>query len=378
MTTVVQTAPDTADQPARPPETARTDGHPWATPLARALARERGVDLTSGAVGPRVVRAGDVETLAAPHPTEAVPTPVQAAPDAASQPAEPPQGTRPGGGPWATPLARALARERGLDLTSVAVGERAIRADDLDTLAPARASAPAIEGPAAAVGTPEEATAEGEDPATAEEPASERPAGERPAVTAIPHILTAEVDITALVRHIEAASEAFERRERARPSIMLLVAQATLRSLSTAPGLLGAEYPGASIRLLVEDADGQIGIDEAEVLNLGGLARALDARRPATDPGSPGLLILDSGRDGIDLELRAPAHGFRAALSVGSMHRRVQVIAGQDGDTFGVRSCLSLGLTVNATQVERSQAVAFLTKVRDVLGNAESAPELTR
>ncbi len=92
---------------------AATD-QPPASPSARKLAEENGIDLTTvTATGPngRITR-GDVETAIAANPPKASPPP-------AADPAPAPAPSLPEAGIPASPLARRMAAEKGIDLASI-------------------------------------------------------------------------------------------------------------------------------------------------------------------------------------------------------------------------------------------------------------------
>ena len=149
-------APDIEPTPAAAPS--QSDGEVRASPIARRLARELGIDLTLVAgTGPggRIVEKDVVEY-----------TPATSTETAAEQ--------LPG---WvkASPLARRLARERGIDLAQVngsGPGGRVVEKDVLDYVAPAPAVVEAAE--------PAPVTAVADQPAAAEPVTSqETDAGQR-------------------------------------------------------------------------------------------------------------------------------------------------------------------------------------------------------
>ena len=107
---------DSVSQASPAPVTAGTDGEVRASPIARRLARERDIDLmqvTGTGPGGRIVEKDILGYLpaAAPDPAAEVATPAAAVAAPAAAPGE-----------WilASPLARRLARERGIALAQVA------------------------------------------------------------------------------------------------------------------------------------------------------------------------------------------------------------------------------------------------------------------
>ena len=155
--------PQGADVTVEPAETpapapSQSDGEVRASPIARRLARERGIDLTLVAgTGPggRILEKDVLEyTPATSTETAAEPAP---------------------GWVKASPLARRLARERGIDLAQVngsGPGGRVVEKDVLDYVAPAPAVVEAAE--------PAPVTAVADQPAAAEPVTSqETDAGQR-------------------------------------------------------------------------------------------------------------------------------------------------------------------------------------------------------
>lgn len=268
-----------------------------------------------------------------------------AAPDAALQPAAVPHGRRPGGGPWATPLARARACERRIDLSTWAAPDRPfLRARDI----------------------PERA---GSAPYAPDCPISP---------VRVPHLLVVDVDVTVLCRRLDEAADAFSLRERARPTVLLLVTQAVVRALRSVPGVLPPGCPDASVDVVVRRPDGWSEVQDAGLLSVGGLARALDATPSRAEPGGAGFALVDTGSDDIDLEIHPLIGGRRAVLSVGAVRREARVLTGPDGDAVGIRRGLRLGLALDAALVDRADGIAFLKQVRAIVGDMAAGLELAR
>ena len=134
---------------------ARTDGEVRASPIARRLARERGIDLaivTGTGPGGRIVEKDILEYT----PTAVAALEVETA-----------VAVIPAGGVRSSPLARRLARERGIDLAQV-VGTgpdgRIVENDILDYVAPAPAEVKDSETRAPYLATPEPAARTPTDP----------------------------------------------------------------------------------------------------------------------------------------------------------------------------------------------------------------------
>ena len=195
---------DSVSQPDPEPVTAGTDGEVRASPIARRLARERGLDLalvTGTGPGGRIVEKDILGYTPAAAPVAA------AAPDPAAAVAAPP--AAPAEWILASPLARRLARERGIDLAEVAgsgPGGRVVARDVPEYAAPvipevAEEIIPAAVEPAADVAaeiipaTAEPAAvAEETIPADVEPPATVEPAADTKAET-IPAIVAPVADV---------------------------------------------------------------------------------------------------------------------------------------------------------------------------------------
>lgn len=261
------------------------------------------------------------------------------APDSALQPEPVPTGRRADGRPWATPLARALARTRQLDLRDVAPGrDGAVRAAQVNDL---------------------------------------RAAPERHPATGPFHVLVADVDVTAPERALGTGAADPATREGARPTVFTLVVAALVRSLRRCPGV-HADDVSAPVHLSVlgSGTAGWSEVPDAGSLGLGGLVRALHT--PAHQAAARGVAVVDSGSEDIDLELAPPPAGARAALTVGRVHRAVAVVTTDGAESIAVRSMIRLGLAVDTTTVGRSEAAALLRDLQTRLTTGATAAELTR
>lgn len=281
------------------------------------------------------------------------------APDSARQPAPVPAGRRADGRPWATPLARALARARQLDLRDVAPGrDGAVRAAQVNDL---------------------------------------RAAPERHPATGPFHVLVADVDVTGPERALGTAAADLATREGARPTVFTLVVAALVRSLGRCPGV-HADDVSAPVHLSVLGSGdaGWSEVPDAGSLGLGGLVRALHTpalHTPARHTSAlhtsalhtsahraavRGVAVVDSGSEDIDLELAPPPAGARAALTVGRVHRAVAVVTTDGAESIAVRSMIRLALAVDTGTVSRSESAALLRDLRTRLATGVTAAELTR
>lgn len=228
------------------------------------------------------------------------------APLAAGQPQPPPTARRVDGRPFVTPYVRALAAERGIDITGLHPSRGRRRLDVADLQAHA--------GPTSTTAT---------------------------AVTSV-----VEVDVTLAVRHSAAGGL----------PLLVLLMQAAVRALAHPVDLRVVRYSktGRDSTLVTNAAD----------LSPGGLARALTERAAE---GAADVVVVDvSGLDLLNtvLELddsRVPA------LSMGVVMPRVAV--GADG-VIAFRSTVQLALTYDPHLLELPAAARVLSAVRRDLERA--------
>lgn len=227
------------------------------------------------------------------------------APLAASQPQPPPTARRADGRPFATPLVRALAAARGIDLTDLRPkkGRRRIDIADLEAPKPRAQSIPAPAPP-----------------------------------TALTSVV--EVDVTLAVRHAKACGV---------PLLVLLI-QAVARALPHPVTLHVLRYSASGVESTL--------VPHASDLSVAGIGQALSR---VTEDGVADVVIVDVS--GLDLQstILELDDGQPAALSVGVVTPRVAV--GADG-VIAFRSTAQLTMTRNPHLLGLVAAASVLSAVR--------------
>ena len=299
--TAVTPAPPERPVPPEPPERPTTPEHP-VTPLIRTLAAELGVDLASvagtGAHG-RITRK-DVQRAAA---------------DSAETPAAAPaQSRRP-----ATPYARRLARELGVDLSTVVV-DGVIDADDVRRAAAAPAPEPAMR-PAPA-GAPRPMTEPPSAPASRSSGGHDRMRETIGRLMArskreIPHYyLSTTVDLARARGWMQERNRDLPVGERLVPAALML--KATALAVRKHPQLNGfwvddAFVPGTGVHLgvaislrggglvapAIHDAD-RLGVDELMSAMRDLVTRARAGRLRGTEMSDPTLTVTNLGDQGVE------------------------------------------------------------------------------
>ncbi len=348
-----------AAAPSEPEAPAAAPVAPAATPVARRVAEAQGVDLsavTGTGIGGKITRQ-DVESYAA-SPDE-----VAAA----------------GGKVRATPAARRVAREQGLDLAAVeGTGPRG-RIQEADVLAalasaPARAAAPAAPRPAPipageAVVIPLEGM--------------RRTIAERlqASYQEAPHImLTVDVDMTKAIAFREYANQHVPD-DQPRISMTAVIVKAVAWALREYPALnaylTGDQFimlPDVNVGMAVALPDGlivpvihhadqkglrQIGNEVADLTR-----RAREGRLRPTDVTDGTFTVSNLGMYGIDhftAILNPPQVGI---LAVGNTTRRF--VPGEN-DQPVVRPIMTMTLSVDHRVIDGALAAQFVTAVRDAL-----------
>ncbi|MDN5913669.1 MAG: hypothetical protein L0I76_00890 [Pseudonocardia sp.] len=226
------------------------------------------------------------------------------------------------------PLARALARERGLDIHDVVPGpDGAVRAAQVTN------AGHAIRQVA--------------------------PPGTGTSVAGSVHLLVADADVTGLERALASGSADPAAREGAEPSLFAAVTQLVVQSLRRCPGVHADDVSVPVHLSVLREDDMWSEVPDAGSLSFAGLLRALGTRTPAPTPDA-GLVVIDSDSTGIALELMSPPAGARAALTVGGVQRSVSVVTTDGAEGIAVRSVIRLGLSLDASCVGRADAAAFL------------------
>jgi pyruvate dehydrogenase E2 component (dihydrolipoamide acetyltransferase) len=302
--------PEPAEAPSSPaPEPA------VASPIVRHLAHEKGIDLASvpGTGRDGLITRHDVEAALAAR--DGSPAPPAAVPASVPGP-EPPSALSSGARPKASPRARRLAAERGVDLATVPGSGPggAITAADVEkagTVPPARKARPALKEPAA--GTPAEA-------------AKTRAAAMRQTIAGlmarskreIPHYyLRTTVDFSAADAFLRRHNAEVPVGERLLPAVVLLKASAL--AIRKVPEMNGFFVDGAFARsehihlgVAVSLRGGGLvapAIHDADTLSLPELmvalkdlvARTRAGRLRGSQMSDPTITVTNMGEQGVEL-----------------------------------------------------------------------------
>ncbi len=360
------------------PVVSRDGGRAPASPIARRLAREAGIDLAlvpGTGPGGRIVEADVLAFRARPAPV--APTPARAAPVTAAAPV-------PAGGVQASPLARRLAEQLGLDLGRIqgtGPGGR-ITKEDVEQFAAARP--PAVAAPPSAPSAPRAAPGE----------IRHRP-GERILLRWMRRVIAERMhaslqEMAQLTLGIEVdMDEAVKLRrqlidewapEGIRPSYTDLVIKAAAKALGRHP-LLNAHITEDAIELLPEVHVGMaVALDDGLVVPVIRDADRLPLREIAAESSRlagaarGGTLTLDEMNGGTftvtplgmyDVDFFTPIINPPnvAILGVGRIHDAT----GWEGDRPVRLQRMTLSLTIDHRAVDGAPAAAFLQTVRDLL-----------
>ena len=301
----------------------------------------------------------------------------------------------------ASPRARRLARERGLDLADLVASGAARRVTARDVPAAARPT------PVAAAPHAQSAPAPAPVPALAPAPPAR---GERLEKLSRRRRLIAErmmrslreaaqlttvveVDLTRVVRAREEAKEEFRRRHGAPLTVLAFVAEAAVRALGQHP-VVNARLDwdagtvtyaaGVALGVAVDTEKGLMVpvVRNAEDLSVGGLARRIAAAAAESRDGSIGadelsggtFTITNTGSRGalFDTPILNPPES--AILGLGAAVRRPVVLPGPDGDDrIAVRSMAYLALSYDHRLVDGADAARFLGSVKERLEHLDAA-----
>ncbi|MCY4022310.1 MAG: 2-oxo acid dehydrogenase subunit E2 [Anaerolineaceae bacterium] len=351
-----------------------------ASPLARRLAAEHGVDLRHVRAASGRISKSDVEAWLERRPEEATPTPA------------PLSGPTPGGSPSgsgalgrdaipASPLARRMAAERGLDLAALEGSgpEGAVLAADVEAAAREAAAASAAETIVAAA-----------EPTVAHDLRRVVPlTGMRGAIAArtqasaqaAPHIsLTLGADMRAALLLQQQLSSAVESASGHKLTLTAVLARVVAETLGSHPRLnaqllddgiheLRAVNLGVAVALddgllvpVIRDCE-NLGLAELQA-RLQELAQRARARQLASSEMSGGSFTLSNlGMYGIEHFTAIINPPEVAILSVGAVQECVVADAGQ----VAVRPMLQLTISVDHRAVDGAVAAAFLHDVKQLL-----------
>ncbi len=351
---------------------------------------------------------------AAPAPAPAAPAPAPAAEKAHSSAVEDAVARRAaeasGDGTYVTPLVRKLAKEHGVDLTSLkgtGVGGR-IRKQDVIEAAEAAKKAPAAAPAAAAPAAPAAAA-----------PAAKAPSAEAQAVRGTTEKLTrlrktiaarmveslqvsaqltatVEVDVTA-ISHIRAqAKDDFKKREGASLSYLPFITMAAVEALKAFP-IVNATIDTDAGTVTYADAENiGIAVDtekgllvpvirNAGDLNLAGLAKKIGdlAARTRTNKVAPDELsggtftITNYGSAGTLFDTPIINQPQVAILGTGALVKRPVVVEDRFGtESIAIRHMMYLSMSYDHRLIDGALAARFLSTVKDRLEEGDFGSEL--
>ncbi|GAA0323573.1 2-oxoglutarate dehydrogenase, E2 component, dihydrolipoamide succinyltransferase [Kineococcus aurantiacus] len=378
--------------PAPQQEPAAQESAPQEESLADEVAeREEARSQAEAATQPSAAPAAEPASA----PAQSAP-PAQPAAPAQPAPAAPAQPEATGGSTYVTPLVRKLAKDLGVDLSSVTgtgVGGRVRKQDVQEAADKAKAAAAAAAAPAPAPAAPSA-------PAPAAAPAVEvsPKRGTTEKMSRLRKVIAQrmkeslqnsaqlttviEVDVTRIARLRARAKDSFAATEGAKLTFLPFFVKATVEALKQHPSLNASidgeniVYHGSeNISMAVDTPKGLITpvIKDAGDLNLGGLARKiadLAARTRASkitpdDLSGGTFTITNTGSIGALFDtpiLNAPQV---AILGTGAIVKRPVVLTDAEGqETIAIRSMMYLALSYDHQIVDGADAARFLQTVK--------------
>ena len=348
------------------------------------------------------------ETPAAPKPPAAPPAP--AAPKApaaptppaapSAKPADKPQAAKQVSGGYVTPIVRKLAREKGVDISSLkgsGVGGR-IRREDVLAAAqkPPAAPAAAPEAPAAAL--------------PPIQPAQERGKTEklsRMRQTIAKHMMNSlastaqlttvvEVDVTRIANLRARAKDSFAQREGTKLSFLPFFVKAAVEALKAHPKINSRVNDETNEVTYFDHENVGIAVDSDKGLmvpvikNCGDLTIAAIARKInelaakvrdgsiTIDEMSGGTFsITNTGSRGALFDTPVVNYPEEAILGLGTIVRRPMVVKDSEGnDTIAVRSLVYLALSYDHRLIDGADAARYLTTVKKRLEEGDFSAEV--
>lgn len=383
------------------------------------------VGTTLGIIGGSAGAAAPAPATPAAAPAaEQAPAPAST-PAPATGPTPPAASNESGAAPYASPIVRKLARESGVDLSTVTPSSADGRISKADVQA---AEGGAAAAPAAAPAAAQPAAQTGASP-TPPTPAPAKPAA--PTAPARPHIAphtdardrvepmsrlrrviaermveslqvsaqltcVVEVDVTRIAALRNRAKDSFANREGVSLSFLPFFARATLEALRAFPRLNASInsqdntitfHDAAHLGIAVDTDRGLLVpvIRDAGDLTLTGLARRISdlAERTRTNRVSPDELsggtftLTNTGSRGSLLDtpiINQPQVGI---LGTGAVVKRPVVIEGPSGeDVIAIRSMAYFALTYDHRLVDGADAARFLSAIKARLEAADFESEL--
>lgn len=349
------------------------------------------------------------ETPAAPKPpaappapaapkAPAAPTPPAAAPS--EKPADKPQAAKQVSGGYVTPIVRKLAREKGVDISSLkgsGVGGRIRREDVLEAAQkPPAAPAAAPEAPAAAL--------------PPIQPAQERGNTEklsRMRQTIAKHMMNSlastaqlttvvEVDVTRIANLRARAKDSFAQREGTKLSFLPFFVKAAVEALKAHPKINSRVNDETNEVTYFDHENVGIAVDSDKGLmvpvikNCGDLTIAAIARKInelaakvrdgsiTIDEMSGGTFsITNTGSRGALFDTPVVNYPEEAILGLGTIVRRPMVVKDSEGnDTIAVRSLVYLALSYDHRLIDGADAARYLTTVKKRLEEGDFSAEV--
>jgi pyruvate dehydrogenase E2 component (dihydrolipoamide acetyltransferase) len=353
----------------------REPSKPKATPVARRLAEQAGLDITGIAgTGPGGrVTSGDVERALAQKQEEVAGKPV------AVEPQDAPNETR--HKVKASPRARRLAEEAGLDLATVEGTGRGgrVMATDVERMLQSAPAQPAIEeAPAPASATPVATPSQVMPLSGMRGVIAHRMAASAGATAAV--TTTTQADATELVRLREGLREEWQAVSGLAPSYNDLLLAILAKSLAEFP-YMNAHLVGEEIRYIEEiniglAVDTERGLIVPVIFGVQGmlledvirttqdLVRRAREDRLLPDDVSGGTFTL-SNLGGFDVEASTPIINLPecAILGMGRIAPRPAVFEGE----LCVRQTVTLSLTYDHRAIDGAPAARFLERVKQLL-----------
>ena len=360
----------------------------------------------SSAAAAPAAPAAPAPAAAAPAPaTPAAPAAPASAPDTPATPAAPAAAD---GEAYVTPLVRKLAKDNGIDLSTVkgtGVGGR-IRKQDVQAAiaakgstapaAPAASAAPAADGAPKAAHTFEVSTKRGtvEKTARIRQVIAKRMRESLDISTQLTQVT--EVDMTRVAQLRGKAKDGFLAREGAKLTFLPFFAQAVTEALQQHPALNASmtedlkqiTYPDSeNVAIAVDTPKGLLVpvIKNASDLGIAGLAKAIGdlGGRARTGDIAPEELtgstftITNIGSFGALFDTPIINQPNVAILGTGSIVKRPMVVKDVDGnDSIAIRSMCYLSLTYDHRVVDGADAGRFLYTLKTRLEEANFEAEL--
>ncbi|WP_315312432.1 2-oxoglutarate dehydrogenase, E2 component, dihydrolipoamide succinyltransferase [Rothia dentocariosa] len=382
------------------------------SPVAGTLLEIRIPEDEEAEVGQVLAIIGDSSAAAAPAapaaPASAAAAPAPAAPASAPDTPATPAAPAADGEAYVTPLVRKLAKDNGIDLSTVkgtGVGGR-IRKQDVQAAiaakgstapaAPAASAAPAADGAPKAAHTFEVSPKRGtvEKTARIRQVIAKRMRESLDISTQLTQVT--EVDMTRVAQLRAKAKDGFLAREGAKLTFLPFFAQAVTEALQQHPALNASmtedlkqiTYPDSeNVAIAVDTPKGLLVpvIKNASDLGIAGLAKAIGdlGGRARTGDIAPEELtgstftITNIGSFGALFDTPIINQPNVAILGTGSIVKRPMVVKDVDGnDSIAIRSMCYLSLTYDHRVVDGADAGRFLYTLKTRLEEANFEAEL--